>query len=55
MGTKRPRKSLKRGEPPWIFLTAALWYPPIACAFWVYVLTRLIRGTSAMLGSDTAA
>lgn len=47
--------SSARGEPPWIFLTAALWYPPLACAFWIYVLTRLIRGTSAMLAAHGTA
>ncbi|MBX3362689.1 MAG: hypothetical protein KF705_14795 [Phycisphaeraceae bacterium] len=40
---------LARGEPLWMDFVAALWYPNLACAFWVVVLTRLRDAAETMI------
>lgn len=45
-------------SPPaqdWVLWVAVFWFPPFALIFWIVVLTRLRRCTSAMLGAHGTA
>lgn len=45
--------SYAQGEPLWADIVAALWYPNLACPFWIVVLSRLSQAAQAMIDEGT--